>query len=281
MRGRNCHVVASISYAAGRDQFDIEGLGATRVVQLVDSGLVADIGDLFTLTREQILGLDRMGETSTDNLLAAIERAKGQPLSRVLAALGVRGTGRSMSRRIARHFAAMDGLCAADEEAMQRVDGIGVEKAPTIVAELAELAALIEKLRAAGVNMIEPGATPPPDDPAAVEDGEVAVGSGPLDGMTVVVTGAMTGPLEKLSRNEMNELIERAGGKSSSSVSKRTSLLVAGENAGSKREKAEKLGTRIASPDEFAEMIAELLGDGEAGDGGGGAGNDGAGGADR
>ncbi|MCI3220636.1 NAD-dependent DNA ligase LigA [Streptomyces sp. NP-1717] len=265
VRGRNCRVVASISYAAGRDQFDIEGLGATRVVQLVDSGLIADIGDLFTLTREQILGLDRMGETSTDNLLAAIERAKGQPLSRVLAALGVRGTGRSMSRRITRHFASMDVLCAADAEAMQRVDGIGGEKAPTIVAELAELAPLIEKLRAAGVNMTEPGATPPSDDPTTPEDGESAADAGPLAGMTVVVTGAMTGPLEKLLRNQMNELIERAGGKSSSSVSKRTSLLVAGENAGSKREKAEQLGTRVMAPDEFAELIASLL----TGDGGG------------
>lgn len=268
VRGRDCHVVASISYAAGRDQFDIEGLGATRVVQLVESGLVTDIGDLFTLTRERILGLDRMGETSTDNLLAAIERAKGQPLSRVLAALGVRGTGRSMSRRIARHFASMDVLCAADEEAMQRVDGIGVEKAPTIVAELAELAGLIEKLRAAGVNMTEPGATPPSDDPTAAEGGEVRAVGGPLDGMTVVVTGAMTGSLEKLSRNQMNELIERAGGKSSSSVSKRTTLLVAGENAGSKREKADKLGTRVVAPDEFATMIADLL-DGGDGDGDG------------
>lgn len=129
------------------------------------------------------------------------------------------------------------------------------------------MAPLIGKLRAAGVNMTEPGATPPSDEPTDAEGGEVPGGSGPLDGMTVVVTGAMTGPLEKLSRNEMNELIERAGGKSSSGVSKRTSLLVAGENAGSKREKAEKLGTRIASPDEFAELIAELLGD-DGGSGG-------------
>ncbi|WP_330172345.1 NAD-dependent DNA ligase LigA [Streptomyces sp. NBC_01498] len=265
VRGRNCHLVASVSYAAGRDQFDIEGLGATRVVQLVDSGLVGDIGDLFSLTREQILGLDRMGETSTDNLLAAIGRAKGRPLSRVLAALGVRGTGRSMSRRIARHFASMDVLCAADEEAMRRVEGIGTEKARAIVAELADLAELIGKLRAAGVNMTEPGATPPSDDPSAAEGSPGAVGAevpaeeGPLSGMTVVVTGSMTGPLEKLSRNGMNELIERAGGKSSSGVSKRTSLLVAGGNAGSKREKAEQLGIRIASPDEFAELIAEFL----------------------
>ncbi|MFD7701515.1 NAD-dependent DNA ligase LigA [Streptomyces caelestis] len=255
-QGRNCHLVASLAYAAGRDQLDIEGLGATRVVQLVDAGLVADLADLFTLRREQVLALERMGETSTDNLLAALARAREQPLSRVLCALGVRGTGRSMSRRIARHFATMDHVRAADAEAMRRVEGIGTEKAPSIVAELAELAPLIDKLAAAGVNMTEPGATPPP--PPGTEDDAPAEG-GPLAGMTVVVTGAMTGKLEKLSRNEMNELVERAGGRSSSSVSKKTALVVAGEGAGSKRAKAEQLGVRLATPEEFATMVAGLL----------------------
>ncbi|WP_411086537.1 NAD-dependent DNA ligase LigA [Streptomyces sp. 061-3] len=265
VRGRDCRLVASVSYAAGRDQLDIEGLGATRVVQLVDAGLVADFADLFTLEREQLLGLERMGETSTDNLLAAIETARSRPLSRVFCALGVRGTGRSMSRRIARYFATMDRIRAADADALQQVDGIGKEKAAAVVAELVELAPLIEKLVAARVNMVEPGATPPPepgeenaDGAAAPADGEASA-ERPLDGMTVVVTGAMTGALEKLSRNQMNELIERAGGKSSSSVSKRTTLLVAGEKAGSKRTKAEDLGVRIAAPDEFAELIAEFL----------------------
>ncbi|MFE7241653.1 NAD-dependent DNA ligase LigA [Streptomyces sp. NPDC057580] len=265
VRGRDCRLVASISYAAGRDQLDIEGLGATRVVQLVDAGLVTDFADLFTLEREQLLGLERMGETSTDNLLAAIETARTRPLSRVFCALGVRGTGRSMSRRIARYFASMDRIRAADVDTLQQVDGIGKEKAAGVVAELVELAPLIEKLVAARVSMVEPGATPPPepgeegtDAAAAVAEGETAA-ERPLDGMTVVVTGAMTGTLEKLSRNQMNELIERAGGKSSSSVSKRTTLLVAGEKAGSKRTKAEDLGVRIAAPDEFAELIAEFL----------------------
>ncbi|MER7184266.1 NAD-dependent DNA ligase LigA [Streptomyces hyaluromycini] len=260
-QGRNCHLVASLSYAAGRDQLDIEGLGITRVVQLVDAGLVTDLADLFTLTREQLLGLDRMGETSTDNLLAAIAVARQQPLSRVLCALGVRGTGRSMSRRIARHFATMDNIRAADAEAMQQVDGIGVEKAPSIVAELAELAPLVDKLAAAGVNMTEPGATPPVPAVEASTDGEtpVAAEAGPLAGMTVVVTGTMTGPLEKLSRNEMNELIERAGGRSSSSVSKKTALVVAGDGAGSKRAKAESLGIRLATPAEFAALVADYL----------------------
>ncbi|GAA2963569.1 NAD-dependent DNA ligase LigA [Streptomyces enissocaesilis] len=259
VRGRDCRVVASIAYAVGRDQLDIEGLGAARVVQLVDAGLVADFADLFVLTREQLLTLDRMGETSADNLLAGIERARTRPLSRVLAALGVRGTGRSMSRRIARHFATMDHLRAADAEAVQRVEGIGAEKAPVIVTELAELGPLIGKLVAAGVNMTEPGATPPAEGADAQAQAERDVPAGPLGGMTVVVTGAMTGPLEKLSRNQMNEVIERAGGKASSSVSKRTALVVAGENAGSKRAKAEGLGVRIATPDEFAAMVADLL----------------------
>ncbi|MDQ0779546.1 DNA ligase (NAD+) [Streptomyces aurantiacus] len=273
--GRNCHLVAALSYAAGRDQLDIEGLGHTRVVQLVEAGLVTDLAGLFTLTRDQLLNLERMGETSTDNLLAAIDTARGRPLSRVLCALGVRGTGRSMSRRIARHFATMDHLRAADVASMQQVEGIGTEKAPSIVAELAELAPLIDRLVAAGVNMTEPGATPP--SPAAADtpdrtsegteggsDGSEGSGGseptgGPLAGMTVVVTGAMTGVLEKLSRNQMNELVERAGGRSSSSVSKKTALVVAGEGAGSKRAKAETLGVRLATPDEFATLVTDYL----------------------
>ncbi|MEU8945799.1 NAD-dependent DNA ligase LigA [Streptomyces sp. NPDC048489] len=271
--GRNCHLVAALSYAAGRDQLDIEGLGSTRVVQLVEAGLVADLADLFALTREQLLDLERMGETSTDNLLAAISAARAQPLSRVLCALGVRGTGRSMSRRIARYFATMDLIRAADAEELQRVEGIGTEKAPSIVAELAELAPLIDRLVDAGVNMTEPGATPPSPmaatgdategdatDGDADAAGEGASGGGPLAGMTVVVTGAMTGALEKLSRNQMNELIERAGGRSSSSVSRKTTLVVAGANAGSKRAKAEDLGVRLAGPEEFAALVADFLG---------------------
>ncbi|MGW5284781.1 NAD-dependent DNA ligase LigA [Streptomyces collinus] len=264
-QGRNCHLVASLAYAAGRDQLDIEGLGATRVVQLVEAGLVTDLADLFALTREQLLTLERMGETSSDNLLNALAAAKAQPLARVLCALGVRGTGRSMSRRIARHFATMDAVRAADAEALQQVEGIGPEKAPSIVAELAELAPLIDRLVAAGVNMTEPGATPPSPQTADAGAGAdaaettAAPAAGPLAGMTVVVTGGMTGALEKLSRNQMNELIERAGGRSSSSVSKKTTLVVAGDGAGSKRAKAEDLGIRLATPDEFAVLVADYL----------------------
>jgi DNA ligase (NAD+) len=258
VRGRACRAIASITYAAGRDQLDIEGLAENRIQQMLDAGLITDFADLFFLTREQLLDLERMGETSTDNLLAAIEQAKSRPLSRVFCALGVRGTGRSMSRRIARHFATMDAIRTADAEAIQQVEGIGPEKAPVVMAELIEVAPLIDKLIKAGVNMTEPGVTPA----TAVDEAEEAAIGGvtlPLAAMSVVVTGAMTGPLEALSRNEMNELIERAGGKASSSVSAKTSMLVAGEKAGSKRAKAESLGVRIISPEEFAAQVGAFL----------------------
>ncbi|GAA5058805.1 DNA ligase (NAD+) [Thermocatellispora tengchongensis] len=266
VRGRACRAIASILYAAGRDQLDIEGLAENRIQQMLDAGLITDFADLFSLTREQLLDLERMGEVSTDNLLAALERAKTRPLSRVFCALGVRGTGRSMSRRIARHFGTMDAVRAADAEAMQQVEGIGPEKAPVVVAELAELSDLIDKLVKAGVNMTEPGVTPaPPGAPAAPPGAPPGASTGastdglPLAGMSVVVTGSMTGPLESLTRTEMNELIERAGGRASSSVSAKTSLLVAGEKAGSKRTKAESLGVRIATPEEFAALVAPHL----------------------
>ncbi|MGW6912995.1 NAD-dependent DNA ligase LigA [Kitasatospora sp. NPDC054939] len=270
-RGRNCQAVASVIYAAGRDQLDIEGLGGTRAVQLVEAGLVTDIADLFTLTREQLLGLERMGETSTDNLLAAIETARSRPLNRVFCALGVRGTGRTMSRRIAAHFGSMAAIRAADADTLAQVDGIGTEKARVVVAELAELADLLDKLAArdVGTAVTAPTAPAAPAAGAATAgDGTAepgigaavdAVAAGPLTGEAVVVTGSMTGPLAALSRNEMNELIERAGGKASSSVSKRTTLLVAGEKAGAKRTKAEELGIRILSPDDFAVLVADHL----------------------
>ncbi|MFJ8044087.1 NAD-dependent DNA ligase LigA [Kitasatospora sp. NPDC096147] len=258
VRGRNCQAVASVIYAAGRDQLDIEGLGGTRAIQLVESGLVTDIADLFTLTREQLLGLERMGETSTDNLLAALETARSQPLNRVFCALGVRGTGRTMSRRIAAHFGSMAAIRAADADTLAEVPGIGTEKARVVAAELVELAPLLDKLTAqhVGTQVTEPQR---PTSAEAAADTEAAGEAGPLTGEAVVVTGSMTGALATLSRNEMNELVERAGGKASSSVSKRTTLLVAGEKAGSKRTKAEELGIRILTPEDFATLVADFL----------------------
>jgi DNA ligase (NAD+) len=262
VRGRGCQAVASIRYAVGRDQLDVEGLGGTRAVQLVDAGLVTDIADLFTLTKEQLLTLERMGDTSADNLLAGIEAARSRPLSRVFAALGVRGTGRSLSRRIAAHFGSMAAIRAADADALAGVDGIGVEKARVIVAELADLAPVIDKLivQNVGTAVTEPTAVPTDQEAAVPADQEAAAPAGPLAGETVVVTGSMSGALAALSRNAVNELIESAGGKAGSSVSTRTTLLVAGEKAGSKRTKAEGLGIRVLSPEEFAVLVAAHLG---------------------
>lgn len=266
VRGRGCQAVASVIYAAGRDQLDIEGLGGTRAVQLVESGLVADLADLFTLTKEQLLTLERMGDTSADNLLAALETARTRPLNRVFCALGIRGTGRTMSRRIAAHFGSMVAIRSADAEALAGVDGIGAEKAAVIVAELAEVAPLLDRLAEQGVGTavtepVVPAAAAGAAAAGGADSGEgVAAGAGPLAGQSVVVTGSMTGALAELSRNAMNELIERAGGKASSSVSKRTTLLVAGEKAGSKRAKAEELGVPVTTPEEFAALVADFLG---------------------
>jgi DNA ligase (NAD+) len=259
-RGRACGQVEAIRYAVARDALDIDGLGERIVVQLVELGLIEDFADLFTLTRDQILSLDRMGERSTDNLLAAIEAAKAKPLNRVFCALGVLGTGRSMSLRIAGHFGSMQAIRDATAEDLEAVDGIGGEKAPVIVAELLEVAPVIDKLVRAGVNMTQPGgaATAAAPDAIEVEDG-TEPGALPLAGLTVVVTGGMSGVLAERSRTEMNELIARAGGKSSSSVSARTHLVVAGEKAGSKLDKARALGIEVLTPEEFAQRLADVL----------------------
>ncbi len=257
-RGRACGRTEAIRYAVARDALDIDGLGEKIIVQLVDKGLIEDFADLFTLTRDQLLTLDRMGDKSADNLMAAIAAARTKPLNRVFCALGVLGTGRSMSLRIAAHFGSLQAVRDADADALEQVDGIGNEKATVIVAELADLAPLVDKLVAAGVNLDQPGFVPP-----APTDADVTAqptGSElPLAGMTVVVTGAMTGPLAGHSRTEMTELITRAGGRSSSSVSARTHLLVAGENAGSKLDKARALEIETITPEELAERLAGHL----------------------
>jgi DNA ligase (NAD+) len=259
-RGRACGRTETIRYAVARDALDIEGLGEKIIVQLVDKGLIEDFADLFTLTRDQLLTLDRMGDKSADNLMAAIETAKAKPLNRVFCALGVLGTGRSMSLRIAAHFGSMQAIRDADAVALEEVDGIGNEKAPVIVAELADLAPLIDKLVAAGVDMDQPGFIPPAPADADAETTAQKTGSElPLAGLTVVVTGAMTGPLTERSRAEMTELITRAGGRASSSVSARTHLVVAGENAGSKLDKARALGIETITPEELAERLSGHL----------------------
>ncbi|MEU1824086.1 NAD-dependent DNA ligase LigA [Streptomyces abikoensis] len=248
-KGTACALPALIEYAAGREMLDIDGLGKTYVAALIESSDVTDVADLFTLTIEKLTaasGSAKRGAKLADQLTAA----KSHPLSRVFCALGVLGTGRSMSRRIARHFGTMDAIRQADAAAMQEVEGIGPEKAPVIVEQVAALAPVIDKLIAAGVNMSEPEESPAQD-------------AGPLTGKVVVVTGKMSGPLEAYGRAEMNALIEKAGGRAGSSVNSKTSILVAAPSTNgkpsSKAVKAAELGVEVLTPEAFAELTAAYL----------------------
>ncbi|MFD3993510.1 NAD-dependent DNA ligase LigA [Streptomyces sp. NPDC058583] len=249
-KGTACALPALIEYAAGREMLDIDGLGKTYVAALVESGDVRDVADLFTLTVEQLTAASGSAKRGA-KLAEQIAAAKDRPLNRVFCALGVLGTGRSMSRRIARHFGTMDAIRQADATEMQDVEGIGPEKAPVIVEQVAALASVIDKLTAAGVNMTEP------------EDPSAAQGGGPLEGKVVVVTGKMAGPLDGFGRSEMNALIEKAGGRAGSSVSAKTSILVAAPSANgkpsSKAVKAAELGVEVLTPEAFAERVADYL----------------------
>ncbi|MCX4985724.1 NAD-dependent DNA ligase LigA [Streptomyces sp. NBC_00572] len=248
-QGTACALPALIEYAAGREMLDIDGLGKTYVAALVASGDVRDVADLFTLTIEQLTTASGSSKRAA-KLAEQIAAAKDRPLNRVFCALGVLGTGRSMSRRIARHFGTMEAIRQADASDMQDVEGIGPEKAPVVVEQVAALAPVIDKLRAAGVNMSEP------EDPSAAQ-------GGPLEGKVVVVTGKMTGPLDGFGRSEMNALIEKAGGRAGSSVSAQTSILVAAPSANgkpsSKAVKAAELGVEVLTPETFAERVADYL----------------------
>jgi DNA ligase (NAD+) len=255
VNGRACGAMESLSYFASRYAMDIEGLGQKILETLIANRLVIDPADLYDLKVADLTGLERMGQVSAGKLVAAIQGSKAQPLSRVLTGLGVRMTGRSMSRRLARHFETMDALLAADVGGLQRVEGVGPERAAMIAAELVELTPLIDKLTQRGVNMTEPR--------TAVA---ASIATMPLhnpDGspMTVVVTGSVPG----LSRTEGNEAVERLGGKSSSSVSKKTDLVVVGDGAGSKADKATEFGLRVLPAERFAELVTAFdAGDAEA-----------------
>ncbi len=228
-----------LKYFCGRDQMDIEGAGEVLIAQLVDSSLVHQYTDLYELGSEskleQLIGLDRVGEKSARNLLRSIERSKMQPLARVLAALNIRHIGGATAELIADHFREMNRIVSASKEALQEVDGVGSEMADSIRAFFDSDAGcrVWEDLRDAGVNMKQ-------------AKKKVAANQ-PLAGKTIVVTGS----LERLGRKEIEALIKNLGGKASGSVSKKTDYLVAGEKAGSKLEKARKLGVQVLSEDEF------------------------------
>ncbi|MFC9594770.1 NAD-dependent DNA ligase LigA [Streptomyces sp. NPDC056944] len=250
-KGTACALAPLIEYVAGRDILDIDGLGRKYVDALITAGVVGDVADLFTLTEEQLTAASGSAKRGA-KLAEQIRLARSRPLSRVFCALGVPGTGRSMSRRIAAHFGTMDAIRAADATALQEVEGIGPEKAPVIVEQVSALAPVIDKLVAAGVAMTEP---------RQEEDEDAA--DGPLSGATVVVTGKMTGPLDGWGRSEMGALIEKAGGRVGSGVNSRTTYLVAAPSASgkpsSKAVKAQELGVEVLAPEAFAALVAAYL----------------------
>lgn len=245
-------VGALIRYAASRDVLDIDGLGSEIADALVYEKLVGALDDIFRVDEALLAALPlgetstgalrRLGEKNAKKLYDGIQAAKAQPLNRVITALGIRLTGRTFGRRLATHFGSLDSLLAATTDDLLEVEGVGPERAAVIHAGVQKNERVIRALIDLGVT-------------SEVEKDDSA-GAAVLAGMSVVVTGSTKGTkLEAYGRNEMNELIERHGGKSSGSVSKNTSLLVAGDGAGSKLSKAESLGVKVISPDEFAGML--------------------------
>ena len=223
---------------ASRGAMDIRGLSYSRIEQLIDAGLVADAADLYSLKRDELLSLEGYADKGTDALLAAIQASKSQPLSRLLTALGIRHVGAIAAQLLARHFGNLDELARATKEDIASVRGVGEIIADGVVAYFANSGAkrLVEKLRKAGVNFTEPR--------------QIAAG-GALSGKTVVITGT----LPTLSRTKATEAVEQAGGRVTNSVSKATSFLVAGEEAGSKLEKARSLGIEIIDEAELLKRI--------------------------
>jgi DNA ligase (NAD+) len=229
-----------LKHFVGRGTMDIESVGEKLAWSLViETGLVYDPSDLYRLTKEQLITLERMGDKSAQNVLDNIEASKKRSLTRVLFALGIRYVGYQNAELLARAFGSMDALRAASLDDIVAVEGIGPKIAESVYAWFrdSENLRLLEKLAAAGVNMIE----------------EASTVTGPLTGLTIVVTGR----LEQQSRGQIEQRIKQLGGTVGDSVSKKTSYLVAGEDAGSKLDKAKKLGTPILTESDFQALIQE------------------------
>lgn len=233
-------VQGAIIHWCRRDALDIEGLGDKWVKQFVEQGLVQSVADLYDLTVEQLLPLERMGQQLAEKLVGAIAASKTRPWASVLYGLGIRHVGTVNAKTLAQHFPTVQTLASADPEAIEAVHTIGPEIAQAVFQWFRVTAnqTLIERLQQAGLQLSTPMAD------------QQDSGPGPLAGKTFVLTGT----LPNLTRPEAAALIEAAGGKVTSSVSKTTDYLVAGEKAGSKLTKAEKLGVTVLSEAEMMEM---------------------------
>ena len=237
--GAECpaQLLRNLAHFASRDAMDIEGLGIAVVENLVNAGLVKTPGDLYFLKAEDVEPLERMGKKSAQNLIAAIERSKEQDLSRLLYAFGIRQVGQKAGKILAARFHTLDAIQSATLEELTAVDDIGAITAQSVLDWFASPQSqhLIARLKEAGVNM------------TAAEQGS----DQRFAGMTFVLTGS----LEHFTRDQASALIEERGGKSSSSVSKKTTYVVAGEAAGSKFRKAQELGIPVLTEEEFQNLL--------------------------
>ncbi len=229
----------SLLHAAGRKALDIEGLGEKLVEQLVDRARIHSLADIFTLQAVELAGFERMGQKSADNLIAAIQQAKQPPLGRLIFALGIRHVGETTARDLALHFGSIEGLMTASVDTLLGVNDVGPVVAGSIARFFAEAhnQEIVRALREQGVE------------PAA----EVAARSAGLSGKTFVLTGT----LPVWSREDASSLIVAAGGKVTGSVSRKTSFVVAGADAGSKLEKARELGVVVLDEDGLRALLAQ------------------------
>jgi DNA ligase (NAD+) len=238
-------VAEGIIHFGSRGAMDIDGLGPSTVIALLEAGLIADVGDLYALTVEQVTTLPRFARKSAENLVAAIGRSKGRPLRRLLYALGIRHVGERAATVLARRFGALGRLMDADERELTSVPEIG----PKIAASLAswmrrpQARELFAELEAMGVNTSEPGAMGAVRPPA--EEGPS------LDGLVFVLTGTLTG----FTREEATGQISARGGRVSSSISRKTDYVVAGAEPGSKLAKARELGIRVLDEAGFRKLL--------------------------
>ncbi len=243
--GARCPVqlVQRLFHFGSRGALDITGLGEKTIQQLVQADLVHDFGDLFTLTRAQLLGLERMGEKSADNLLAAIARAKDQPVARLVYGLGIRHVGETVAETLVRALPRLEDLAAANEQRLREVHGIGPVVAKSVAAFFAnaDTRDVMAKLRAAGVR---------------TEDTAASQAAQPLAGKTFVLTGTF----ESYSREALKALLTRRGGKVAASVSKKTDYVVAGADPGSKLDKAKQLNRPILDEAGLERLLEEVPG---------------------
>jgi DNA ligase (NAD+) len=218
---------------------DIEGLGDVLVHQLVETGLVKDFADLYRLTLEDLVGLERMAEKSGQNLLAQIEASKSRELRRLLYGLGIRFVGERAAMLLARHFRRIDAIAAAPVEEMESIYEIGPVVARSVREwfDREESRRLVARLKESGVRTEEPATTAPAEQT--------------LKGQQYVITGA----LERMTRDEAKAAIEARGGRVTSSVSKKTTAVVVGKDPGSKADKAAELGVRRLTEEELATLL--------------------------